>query len=248
MAKNKIIKDGNITKIYYPSITYGDICFTPYCVGYPQRDALYNWQLMIEINLNQYETGREIYSDFFLGTITDAIIALNNLNSSFCVYSSFEKWAYSWYKFQWCVDRGILPRDVDEQVGINGCCFVCKDEFLNNELKEAHIFNYYFKSFLLIQLLAWIRDAFEEAEDIFEDDIKMSPAEISTYVGINNATGGKQKLIDYKMVLCRHSQLALKKIDELIDNAIIFLCSSANKEKFVEEFIYRISLRRDDNE
>lgn len=250
--KSKIKKEGVITKIYFPPINYGDVTFTICCAGYPQLKALdkYNWQVVLNIALKKYEAGRDISSSaFFEGTTTDAVIYSQNVISSFNVYSSFERWAYDWYKLQWCVDRGVLPNDVDEEVGINGGqCYVCKDEFLNNEFQEAHIFNYFFKTYLLIQLLAWIWDVFEDSEVIFEDDIKMSPAEITTYTGITNATDGKQKLIDYKMVLCRHSQLAENKVDKLIENSMDFLCSSVNKDKFVEEFVYRLSFRGYDNE
>lgn len=53
------------------------------------------------------------------------------------VYSEFELWAYERYKLEWCVQHNVLPKDVDEEVGINGGeCFISMEEFIDNEFED----------------------------------------------------------------------------------------------------------------
>lgn len=40
---------------------------------------------------------------------------------------------YTKYKREWCEARGYKLDEVDEEVGINGECYVCIDEWYNNE-------------------------------------------------------------------------------------------------------------------
>lgn len=63
--------------------------------------------------------------------------------------------AYEAYKKDWCENRGVVPEDVDEEVGIHGGeCYVCRSEFEMNEFQESH-----YMSELLSQheFLEWLR-------------------------------------------------------------------------------------------
>ncbi len=42
---------------------------------------------------------------------------------------------YEQYKRDWCDARGYKLEDMDEEVGINGECYTCFDEWYNNEYK-----------------------------------------------------------------------------------------------------------------
>lgn len=42
--------------------------------------------------------------------------------------------AYEQYKQQWCEERGYNLSDIDEEIGIHGECYVCFDEFVQNDL------------------------------------------------------------------------------------------------------------------
>ena len=43
---------------------------------------------------------------------------------------------YEEYKQEWCETRGYILAEIDDSVGINGECYVCFDEWYNNEYKE----------------------------------------------------------------------------------------------------------------
>lgn len=43
---------------------------------------------------------------------------------------------YEIYKRDWCDARGYRLEDMDEEVGINGECYACFDEWYNNEYAE----------------------------------------------------------------------------------------------------------------
>lgn len=43
---------------------------------------------------------------------------------------------YEEYKRDWCEARGYKLEDMDEEVGINGECYVCFNEWYDNEYKE----------------------------------------------------------------------------------------------------------------
>lgn len=40
---------------------------------------------------------------------------------------------YQAYKEDWCFKRNISLKDIDEEVGVNGECYSCPDEFWMNE-------------------------------------------------------------------------------------------------------------------
>lgn len=44
------------------------------------------------------------------------------------------KKAYESYKRHWCEQRGYKLEDIDEEIGINGECYSCFDEFVQNDL------------------------------------------------------------------------------------------------------------------
>lgn len=77
---------------------------------------------------------------------------------------------YGRYKWQWCKDRGCKPEDVDEEIGINGECFVCMEEFEDNEFQDEE----YMKSLLCEEEYSWwrIKDSLElkETEEDSGDD------------------------------------------------------------------------------
>lgn len=43
---------------------------------------------------------------------------------------------YEEYKSYWCEVRGYNLEDLDEEVGINGECYACFDEWYDNEYKQ----------------------------------------------------------------------------------------------------------------
>lgn len=53
-----------------------------------------------------------------------------------CARMRIVKLMYETYKIRWCEDRGYNISDVNEEVGINGECYVCFDEWYNNELQK----------------------------------------------------------------------------------------------------------------
>lgn len=69
---------------------------------------------------------------------------------------------YGRYKWQWCKDRGCKPEDVDEGIGINGECFVCIEEFENNEFQDKE----YMRNLLCDEEFKWweIRDKLEKTK------------------------------------------------------------------------------------
>ena len=53
--------------------------------------------------------------------------------------SWFKRLLYKIYKMQWCEEHHCNLEDVDEEIGINGECYVCYDEFIDNELKDEEV-------------------------------------------------------------------------------------------------------------
>ena len=51
-------------------------------------------------------------------------------------YLQLLKKSHSLYKKDWCDARGYQLSSVDEEVGINGECFACLDEFEQNEFQD----------------------------------------------------------------------------------------------------------------
>lgn len=146
------------------------------------------------------------------------------------VYSEFELWAYERYKLEWCVQHNVLPKDVDEEVGINGGeCFISMEEFIDNEFEDYN--DYFHKSYILENLLGWIFKNFEDSDVIMEDVIHMTREEISTY------TGGNVSLNDNRAVFNRGIEEREKRIDELLKFTFSFLkkCGELKKEKKIAE-------------
>ena len=52
-------------------------------------------------------------------------------------YNILLQTAYEKYKNDWCKIRGYKLADIDEEIGINGECYVCFDEFRTNEFQDA---------------------------------------------------------------------------------------------------------------
>lgn len=46
---------------------------------------------------------------------------------------------YKIYKMQWCEEHHCNLEDVDEEIGVNGECYVSYDEFVDNELEDEEI-------------------------------------------------------------------------------------------------------------
>ena len=53
--------------------------------------------------------------------------------------------AYGWYVEDWCNARGYNPCDIDEEVGVNGECYVCLEEFEDNEFDDTEYMTYLFR-------------------------------------------------------------------------------------------------------
>lgn len=56
-----------------------------------------------------------------------------------------EEFLFEKYKEDWCKERGYTLSDIDEELGINGECFACYEEFLNNEYKNEEYMLYLIK-------------------------------------------------------------------------------------------------------
>ena len=70
---------------------------------------------------------------------------------------------YGRYKWQWCKERGCKPEDVDEEIGINGECFVCIEEFEDNEYQDRE----FMRHLLCDEEFDWweIRDKLKNDDD-----------------------------------------------------------------------------------
>ena len=51
-------------------------------------------------------------------------------------YKKLIQEAYKKYVKDWCEARGYNPEDVDLETGINGECYVCINEFEQNEFQD----------------------------------------------------------------------------------------------------------------
>ena len=73
------------------------------------------------------------------------------------------KKSYGRYKWDWCKQRGCKPEDVDEEIGINGECFVCIEEFESNEYQDRE----FMRHLLCDEEFDWweIRDKLEKDDD-----------------------------------------------------------------------------------
>ncbi len=72
-----------------------------------------------------------------------------------CVNSQIQSDLYEAYKEDWCKIRGYKLEDVDEEIGINGECYVCFEEFLDNEYRDEDYRQY------LSETYGYIIDAYE---------------------------------------------------------------------------------------
>lgn len=59
-----------------------------------------------------------------------------------CVDSQIQSDLYKAYKEDWCKNRGYNLEDIDEETGINGECYVCFNEFLDNEYQDKDYCQY----------------------------------------------------------------------------------------------------------
>lgn len=75
-------------------------------------------------------TPEEEEYDSVLGHLT-AENVFNRINTHWAKMKQYEE-----YKREWCEARGYKLEDVDETTGVNGECYVCFDEWLNNEHAE----------------------------------------------------------------------------------------------------------------
>ena len=78
-------------------------------------------------------------------------------------YDYLLKKSYGRYKWDWCKQRGCKPEDVDEEIGINGECFACIEEFENNEYQDRE----FMRNLLCGEEFGWweIRDKLEKDDD-----------------------------------------------------------------------------------
>lgn len=59
-----------------------------------------------------------------------------------CVDSQIQSDLYKAYKEDWCKNKGYNLEDIDEETGINGECYVCFNEFLDNEYQDKDYCKY----------------------------------------------------------------------------------------------------------
>ena len=55
------------------------------------------------------------------------------------VFEEILKNAYQKYVKDWCETRGYAPLDVDSEIGINGECYACINEFEQNEFQDRSL-------------------------------------------------------------------------------------------------------------
>ena len=64
-----------------------------------------------------------------------------------CYNEIIKKDLYKAYKKEWCKQRNVSLKDIDEEVGINGCCDVCYEEFLHNEYYDEEFIEFLAKEY-----------------------------------------------------------------------------------------------------
>lgn len=64
-----------------------------------------------------------------------------------CYDKAIQKELYEAYKKEWCKARNISLKDIDEEVGIDGCCYVCFEEFLQNEYYDEEFIEFLAKEY-----------------------------------------------------------------------------------------------------
>ena len=80
----------------------------------------------------------------FISKTVDRYLILNDVNFDLFIeaelYSEYGVKSpgklYEQYKLEWCKARGYKLEDMDEEVGINGECYACFDEWYHNEFAK----------------------------------------------------------------------------------------------------------------
>ena len=74
------------------------------------------------------------------GLEANALYNSNHNNNDYiceeCYDEEIRKLLYEYYKKDWCLSRGYSLSEIDEEIGINGECYVCFEEFLDNEYQD----------------------------------------------------------------------------------------------------------------
>lgn len=163
-------------------------------------------------------------------------ISSNSVGPEITQYTDFQHWAYEWYKLEWCIDRGVLPNDVDTEVGINGGeCYVCLNEFVDNELTDNVCRSHYQRIYFLTKLLSWIKCSYSpNGASIMEYELKMSKEELWAYASVPHCN--MSPLEAYRTVLSRHYDLVNARVDELIRSALNHLKTEKELNRFIVDF------------
>lgn len=90
------------------------------------------WDIILSIP----RSGKSVKLSSIKGTKEDAITEATHLMG---YYTNFEQWAYELYKRGWCDSHGYSPDEADENGFNSGECYVCLEEYLNNEFVEEKV-------------------------------------------------------------------------------------------------------------
>lgn len=93
------------------------------------RDGSCRWDILLDVP----RSPQIIKLNSIRGTKEDAIAEANHLMG---YYTDFEQWAYELYKRAWCDSHGYSSDEIDENGFNSGECYVCMEEYLNNEFVE----------------------------------------------------------------------------------------------------------------
>lgn len=158
-------------------------------------------------------------------------------------YSDYEHWAYDWYKLQWCVQRDFFPEHFDEEVGVNGECYVSIDEFVHNELADITISKAFLLEYTLCSLLEWIRDkCSSDFLPICREELKMGEAEINAYTDAE-----PMNIAMLKKVFSAYRKERISKEKELIGKVLKYILEEADVYygNFAREFIVDMGLSQE---
>ena len=67
-----------------------------------------------------------------------------------CYDKAIQKELYEAYKKEWCKQRNVSLKDIDEEIGVDGCCYVCFEEFLQNEYYDDEFIEFLAKEYEII--------------------------------------------------------------------------------------------------
>lgn len=116
--------------VYFDFTDCKNPIFKVTCINqHSYNDGSCRWDIILDIP----RSSQIIKLNSIRGTKEDAIAEATHLMG---YYTDCERWAYELYKKEWCDSHGYTPDEADENGFNNGECYVCMDEFLDNEFAE----------------------------------------------------------------------------------------------------------------